>query len=287
MEHYRFEMDEERFFARFPKKPADAHKGTFGRILLIGGGYGMAGAVCLNIIGAKSVGAAYIHVVLPETVYPIAASRFLTPVYHPVNNENAADTVRSLQREIRAVGFGSGAVRMPEKERILRLLLEEAAVPVVLDAEALSLLTPDLLDRRSSAAPLILTPHFGEFARLTGCTIEDAAADPEKAAQRFAEEHGVILVLKGPQTVVAAPDGRCYRNQSGNAALAQAGSGDVLTGVTTAMLTFLSDPFEAACGAVWLHGFAADEGRKTHSCQCFPLEEFSDIADGIFLRHGF
>jgi len=287
MEASWYEIDEDRFFERFPGKPADAHKGTFGKILLICGGYGMAGAACLNIIGAKTLGASYLHVALPDTIYPIAASRFLTPVYHPFDQKNAIETLRSVLPQVRAVCFGSGAVQMPAKERILHFLLEQARVPLVLDAEALGLLSPAALDHRTCTAPLILTPHFGEFARLSGETAESAARDPLAHARRFAEAHGVIVALKGPNTVVASPDGRRYRNRSGNAALAQAGSGDVLTGLATAMLTFFSDPFEAACNAVWLHGHIADEGRKNHSCQCFPLEAFPKIMDRLFFVRGF
>ena len=286
-EPLRFAMDAERFFARFPKKPGDAHKNTYGKTLLIGGGYGMAGAVCLNILGAKTVGASYLHVALPEPIYPIAASRFLTPVYHPFDETNALGTVGGLLPQMRAVGFGSGAVRMPQKKALLQLLLDETQAPTVLDAEALNLLYLPQLALRASEAPFLLTPHFGEFSRLSGVPIEEAAADPVSAARRFAKEHGVILVLKGPHTAVAAPDGRFYRNESGNPALAQAGSGDVLTGMLAAMLTLLDDPFEAACSAVWLHGYVADEGRRAHCCQCFPLEDFPAIADRIFLSRGF
>ncbi len=283
-----FEISEELFFARFPKKPPDAHKGTFGKILLIGGGFGMAGAVCLNVLGAKTLGASYIHVALPETVYPIAAARFLTPVYHPLGEAGAAKTVASLLPDMRAVGFGSGCVRMPEKEKILELLLGDTVrVPTVLDAEALRMLTLSALDDRASASPLILTPHLGEFSQLDGTDAETAGKDPVSAAKRFSKDHNVILVLKGPKTAVAAPDGRVYENHSGNPALAQAGSGDVLTGMIAAMLTFLPDPFEAACSAVWLHGFLADEGRKTRSCQNFSLESFPEIMDRLFFLHGF
>ena len=92
--------------------------------------------------------------------------------------------------------------------------------------------------------------------------------------------------MKGPRTIVASPDRRIYFNTSGNEALAQAGSGDVLTGMIAAMLTLENDPFAAACRAVFMHGHIADEGRKTYSCRNFPLEKFPEIMDRMFLEHG-
>lgn len=292
-------MNEEQVFAEFPRRKKDAFKGSEGKILLIAGSRGMAGAACLNILGAKTLGASYILAALPEEIYPIAAARFITPVYRPMREGEEAETVSSLLPAVRAAAFGSGAVYLPHKEDVLALLLEKAKVPLVLDAEALRLLAEGgagagtkgsakcgALAARTGAPDVILTPHIGEFSALTGLSAREISADAARICRSFATDHRAVVVLKGPETVVAAPDGRIYFNNSGNEALAQAGSGDVLTGMIAAMLTLDRDPFSAACRAVFLHGHIADEGRKTFSCRNFPLEKFPEIMDRLFFRYG-
>ena len=295
------ELTEELLFSRFPKKGPGAWKGSFGTTLLIAGSCGMPGAACLNVLGAKTLGAPYIHCALPESIYPIAAGRFLTPVWHPFTEENALKTVREALHSASAAAFGSGAVRMPGKEAILRLLLEETDVPAVLDAEALDLFASYEAERTGGAglpeiperpARLILTPHRGEFRRLLLAEhgreeAEELLKRPLSAAADYAARHGVVVILKGPATVCAAPDGRRYINETGNQALAQAGSGDVLAGMAAAMLSFVKDPFFAACAAVFLHGLIADRGLLRFARQTFPLEAFPEIMDGIFREHGF
>ena len=288
------DMEEFLFFNMFPKKPADANKGSFGKILLISGSYGMAGAASLNIIGAKSVGASYIHVALSEDIYPIVAGQHITPVFHPFSElktdspaKDAEDIVSSLLPGMKAVCFGSGAVNNFAKTRIFNTLNNECKAPLVLDAEALKLIKWSGEELSSFKCPLILTPHQGEFSALSGISPATVTDKPVECATAYAADKNVIMVLKGPRTVVAAPDGRYYVNKTGNNALAQAGSGDVLAGMITAMLSFVEDPFAAACMAVYMHGRIADLGTEHHSRQCFRLEDYPEIADGIFFRRGF
>ena len=288
------DMEENKFFSLFPKKPGDANKGSFGKILLISGSYGMAGAASLNIIGAKSVGASYLHVVLPEDIYPIVAGQHITPVYHPFSEmktdspaKNAEDVVSSLLPGMKVVCFGSGAVNNFAKTRIFNVLNNECKVPLVLDAEALKLIKWSGDDLNTFKCPVIMTPHQGEFSALSGISLATVLDQPAECAAAYAADKNVLMVLKGPKTVVAAPDGKYYINKTGNNALAQAGSGDVLAGMMTAMLSFVEDPFDAACMAVYMHGRIADLGIESHSRQCFPLEEYPVIADGMFFRRGF
>lgn len=288
------DMEEFKFFNMFPKKPEDANKGTFGKILLISGSYGMAGAASLNIIGAKSLGASYIHVALSEDIYPIVAVQHITPVYHPFSEmktdapaKDAEDVVSSLLPGMKAVCFGSGAVNNFAKTRIFNVLNNECKVPLVLDAEALKLIKWSGDDLNTFKCPVIMTPHQGEFSALSEISLATVTDQPVACATAYAADKNVIMVLKGPKTVVAAPDGRYYINKTGNNALAQAGSGDVLAGMMTAMLSFVEDPFDAACMAVYMHGRIADLGIEGHSRLYFRLEEYPQIADGIFFRRGF
>lgn len=280
------EMDENLFFANFPKKSETAYKGSLGKALLISGCYGMAGAAGLNILGAETVGIPYLHAAMPEEIYAPLASRFLTPVMHPFGHESWYEVLEPLIHQATAIGFGSGAVYMDHKSQILDLILQNSKVPVVLDAEALRLLQHNTYILRFAGAPVILTPHIGEFSAISNLP-EDAIRDNRlKTALDFASDYKVIVVLKGPNTIVASPSGEVYINQTGNQALAKAGSGDVLTGMMTAMLAMTRDVFTAVCMAVWLHGYLAELGTKNHSMQNFRLETYPELMDELFRKHG-
>lgn len=281
------EMNEEIFFQNFPKRRDNAYKGTYGGCTLIGGSYGMAGALSLNILGARTVGASYIHAVTPEEVYQINASKFLTPVFHPFTEGNWHDVVSGVIANARAVSFGSGCVNMPHKKDILDLVLQNAPCPVVLDAEAIRLLQHDYYILGFVKEPVILTPHIGEFSALINkpvCYINDHRIELTRA---FAQRYGCIVVLKGANTTVASPSGEIYINQTGCNALAQAGSGDLLTGMITACLTQTADVYEAVCMAVWLHGSLAEKGAEHHACQNFDLARYPDLADAFFFSHNY
>lgn len=284
-----FVLDENGFFRLFPKKAENSYKESFGKILMFSGSYGMAGAACLNILGAKALGAGYICAAVPEDIYSIVATRNITPVFLPYSENDLNCVLDFLNRsaDISAVCFGSGANNNPCKDKILENLLSTCSVPIVLDAQALSMLSEErfkkLLKTRSAAS--ILTPHAGEFRKLTGKMPEEESRT--EAALKAAKDLSSVVVLKGHRTVVADPDGRFYINGSGNQGLAQAGSGDVLTGMICAMLSFSGDPFEAACMAVFAHGLSADELCASHSFQCMPLEEIPQAMDAVFKRHGF
>ncbi len=281
------EMSEDEFFRSFPRRSENAYKGTYGKTLLIGGSYGMAGAVMLNILGARTVGAPYVEVCLPEEIYPITASACKTAVYHPFRYDSAEQVIEPVSRKAKAIAFGSGAVFMPRKEQVMDMILQSSTVPVILDAEALRLLHHNTYILRFVKCPVILTPHIGEFAAMINLPPEVIQDNKVRYAINFAKEYGVYLVLKGPNTIVASPHGEVYINQSGNAALAQAGSGDVLTGIMAGILTMTADTFKAVCMAVWLHGYLADLGCGAHSMQCFDLESLPQIADTLFAKHGF
>ena len=281
------EMNEELFFAGFPRKKETAYKGTYGQILITGGSYGMAGALSLNILGAKTVGAAYIHAAVPKEIYPIAAVRHITPVFHPFDGGDFRPVLEDLLPNVRSVVFGSGAVHMPRKADVMDIILQNSKGPVVLDAEGLNLLQHNTYILRFVKCPVILTPHIGEFARLINKPIHAVMDHRMEYAEAFARENNVILVLKGPNTLVVSPAGEYYINQSGNQALAQAGSGDLLAGILGGILSLTCDVFKAVCMAVWLHGYLAEEGCKKYSIQNFPIEEYPAIMDEVFRRHGF
>ncbi len=268
-------MDFNTFLSIYPKRDEDSDKTKNGRILLVTGSYGMAGACSLAQIGAHCLGASYIHVCVPESIYPIVASQDITSVYHPGN-----EIPDGLIKHVDAIGIGCGLTNHPRKKELLQQVLAESTVPVILDAEALRLIAkdPDILIDVS--CPLIMTPHLGELSALTGEDIGVIKADPVKIGGRYAVEHHLTMAVKGHPSYVISPKEKVYKNNSGNAALAQAGSGDVLTGIITAMCAIShSDLFTATCAAVWYHGALADEAVRGNSIAVFDPRQLPLVSN--------
>ncbi len=229
-----------------PKRPLTAHKGSVGRVGVLGGfrgeGLRYAGAPVLAALGAYRMGAGLVHLVAPEgpPLEPLEA------VFHPV----PTPSLPSMRVEALAVGMGGGPWG---REWALAAL--EARLPTVLDADALHL---EVLEAyRKTGVPTVLTPHAGEAGRLLGVPPEEVAEDPIRAARALAERTGLTLVLKGNPTVVAQGS-RLSLNPTGNPALATGGTGDVLSGAIAALLAAGLAPFDAARLGVYLHGLAGD-----------------------------
>ncbi|MBO7698959.1 MAG: NAD(P)H-hydrate dehydratase [Erysipelotrichaceae bacterium] len=275
-------MDEKDFYDHYPVRRADSNKFDNGRVLLVSGSKGMAGSAILNIIGAKSVGTGYIHSLLDETIYPIVAADQVTTVYHPddLSDPNFIDNL-DLYSRVDAIAIGSGLNNNPHGKDYLIHILENFNKPIIVDAYGLDLLTKDesLYSKNNN---LILTPHVGEFARMINSTKEYVLKDGLAAARYFAVSKKTILVLKGPHTLVVSPGGEVYENDTGNEALAQAGSGDVLAGMITGLCSIYKDPYQAAVDAVWLHGHVADMHAKDHSKEIFDLKTYPQYTDMFF-----
>ena len=240
-----------------PPRRADGHKGTFGRVYLCGGCPGYTGAPVYAGEAAVRTGSGLVFVGVPGEAYPVAAARCACAMAHPA----PADYGELLERvsACGAVLIGPGLGRSPETDQTVRRLLEDCRVPVVLDADGINAISAhiDVLDRRRGrpeGGETVLTPHEGEFLRLGG----DLSLGRERAAADFARRHGCVLVLKGPGTLVAGPEGRLLRNPTGNCGMAKGGSGDVLAGMVLSLIGQGAPALEAAACAVWLHGRAGD-----------------------------
>lgn len=237
-----------------PRRARGAHKGDFGRVYILGGSVGFTGAPVLAARGALRTGAGLVHVGVPREVWPIVAANCLEAMAHPLD----PDPRQVLDRAAACDGVlaGPGLGRSRQAEELVRLVTAELDRPLVLDADGLNALAghTGLLTGRS--APTVLTPHRGEFARLTGWNGPEQEAGGAAAA--FAKEHNCILVLKGHRTVTAAPTGELWINTSGNPGMATGGSGDVLAGMILSLLGQGFDPVRAAAMGVWLHGRAGD-----------------------------
>ena len=235
-----------------PRRRRDAHKGDFGRLFLLAGSREYTGAPCLCAHAAVRGGAGLVTLAVPEPVWPVAAVKCDEAMVWPLPDD--CDAVLAKASACDAAVIGPGLGQSVRAEELVLRLLEELTCPVVVDADGLNILSRhiDVLDRRKGIT--VLTPHEGEFSRLSGCPLP--VGDRVSAAAAFAEAHRCILVLKGHRTVTARPDGRCTVNTTGNPGMARGGSGDALAGLLGALMCQgLTDSPETA---VWLHGRAGD-----------------------------
>lgn len=249
-----------------PPRPADGHKGTFGRVLVIAGARGMTGAAVLSGSAALRGGAGLVQLAVPAEVLPIVAvgnpCYTTAPFANDPRGRFAASAVDELVElaatwpDVVAVGPGLGL--SDAVPALLAALNERADKPMVVDADGLNALARvPAADWAARRQPLILTPHPGEFGRLTNQSGDVVRDRREELAVQYAAERQVILVLKGNRTIVT--DGvRVYRNETGNPGMATGGTGDVLTGLVAALVGQRLDPFAAAVLGVWAHGRAGD-----------------------------
>ncbi|MBM83837.1 MAG: NAD(P)H-hydrate dehydratase [Planctomycetaceae bacterium] len=236
-----------------PARPADGHKGTFGRVLLIGGSPGMSGAISLAGIAALRSGAGLVYLAVSESILPVVAA--IEPSYVTIAFENAL--FPDLVKDKDAIGIGPGLGTSNTAKQLLVESYTGCSQPVVVDADGLNLLAakPSLISQHTG--PRILTPHPGEFSRLINRTTAEIADNREQLAVDFARTHQVTLLLKGHETIVTDGE-RLAINTTGNSGMATGGSGDVLTGIIAGLAGQGMPPFEASQLGAHLHGLAGD-----------------------------
>ena len=247
-----------------PLRPADGHKGTFGKVSIIGGSVGMSGAVCLASVAALRSGSGLVTVAVPAAIQNLVAGfePCLMTTGLPDDGETgllalSETRVAALLQGRDAIGIGPGMGRSTAASQLLRDVLVLADCPVVVDADGLNIAAEQGLFNVSRNCPCVITPHPGEFSRLTGRSIVEVEKHRDELAQEFATAHQVIVALKGPGTIVT--DGtRLYRNNTGNSGMGTGGSGDVLTGIVASLLGQRLPAFEATALAVHAHGLAGD-----------------------------
>lgn len=257
-----FSLETEAVRCALPRRRPDGHKGTFGKVLIVGGAVGYTGAPYLTASAAVGSGCGLVYLGVPEAIWPVEAAKCVSAMPFPLPDRDgklcaaALPEIRKKLSGCDVLALGPGLGRSFQTERLVRELLEETEKPVVLDADGINALEGhiDVLDRRRGRVT-ILTPHDGEFARLGG---DLSGGDRAETARRFAVDHGCTLVLKGHRTLIAAPAGTVLVNTTGNSGLAKGGSGDVLTGVIASLLAQGASPVWAAACGVWLHGRAGD-----------------------------
>jgi ADP-dependent NAD(P)H-hydrate dehydratase / NAD(P)H-hydrate epimerase len=249
-----------------PNRPLDAHKGTFGTVVVLAGSLGFTGAAYLASTAAARTGAGLVRLLVANTIYPILAAKCTEVMATPVQEvapgavgHAAYDFVMRQLATAEAGIIGPGLGRDGSTWRLVLDLAQHAKCPLVLDADALNALSDAPRFKGKLGKNRVLTPHPGEMARLTGKTIEAIAADRTGAARKAAKEWGAVIVLKGARTLVAHPDGRCSEDPHEVPALATGGTGDVLSGIIGGLMAQGSDPYAAAVTGVYIHAAA---GRR-------------------------
>lgn len=246
----------------FPQRPADAHKGDFGRLVFVGGSLNMPGAIALSALAALKSGAGTATVVCPESAQPIVAGFSPCVMTAPVAAESGCFAVDAAEQTIQiceqadVVALGPGMGRSEAGQKLCCELYRRLPIPLVVDADGLNNIADAELDLSEHAGQRVLTPHPGEFQRLFGVSANHRVQAIE-AANTFAEESGFVVILKGAGTAITDGSRRTI-NQTGNSSLATAGSGDVLSGLIASLVGQKSPVWDACCTAVHLHGLAAD-----------------------------
>jgi len=250
---------------RLPRRTPQGHKGTYGTVLVIAGSRGMTGAAVLVGRGALHSGAGLVRVACPAGVQDVIAAGH--PCYTTFGirqhtdgsfSEDAAEELLEFAQAADVVAIGPGLGQGASVAGFVRVLLNELPkIPIVLDADGLNAISPFGSGFPKRSAPLVMTPHPGEFARLLGSSVRDVLAERESLAVDFARRAGVVLLLKGSGTLVTDSH-KLYRNTTGNPGMATGGSGDVLTGVITALIGQGFAAFDAAVLGAWVHGRAGD-----------------------------
>ena len=242
-----------------PDRDPFAHKGKFGKILLLCGSEGYTGAAALASMGALRSGAGLVFLGVPRSIYAIEAVKLTEAIVFPLPDEDgklSADAIAEILERLPkmdAVLAGPGLGQSRGVYEVVKTVLEQADCPVVLDADGINVVSRHMDILRGRTAPTILTPHDGEFARLGGVIGENRVA----AAEQMAKDLGCIMLLKGHRTVITDGD-TTYLNCTGNPGMAVGGSGDVLAGIIVSLLGQGIDPLRAAACGAWLHGAAGD-----------------------------
>ncbi|MBE6760617.1 MAG: NAD(P)H-hydrate dehydratase [Ruminococcaceae bacterium] len=274
----------------FSARKQNTYKGDYGSLLAVCGSYGMAGAAVLAGKAAVQSGVGLVRMVLPDSIYPIVGSQLLDAVYYPMNAAESGtlsiddcDRILELAAKQKACLVGCGMGCSDDTKEIVGRLVLESPVPLVIDADALNVLAEDVYLLKEAKSPVIITPHAGEMGRLTNADADVVQQRRLALATEFAAEFGVYVVLKGANTIIAAPDGTARVNLTGNPGMAKGGSGDVLAGIIGSLLAQGMSPADACECGVYIHGTAGDSAASNYSHHAMtPMDIILELP-GVFL----
>lgn len=259
----------EEILSTFPKKSPSACKKDFGHVFVMAGSSGYTGAAYLTSQAALLSGSGLVTLAIGKSLYGIMATKLTEVMVRPFFETKdyslsllAEKDVLSFCEKCDSLAIGPGISQNRETQALVRNIVTKVNKPTVLDADGLNSFVGHLDMLKKAPAPLVLTPHPGEMARLAEKTAEDVQNNRKDIALTFAHQYNIVLVLKGRETIVARPNGEFYINQTGNAGMATGGTGDVLTGMIASFLGRGMEPFNAAIAGVYFHGLAGDMAAK-------------------------
>jgi NAD(P)H-hydrate epimerase len=280
-----FLLEREDIARHFPERPREAHKGTYGRLLIVAGSRGKTGAAALAARAAMRSGAGLVTAATAESQQAIVAALVLEAMTEPLPETPARtiglaalEPVTKLAGDRDAVAIGPGLGLEAETLTLARTLAQDLTCPMAIDADALTALAGHVPLLRTARGPRCLTPHPGEMARLVGATVADVQRDRIAVTRDLATRAGVHVVLKGATSVIGSPDGRVVLNPTGNPGMASGGTGDVLTGILGAFLARRLAPDVALACAVYLHGAAGDAAARRVGQEALVA---SDVIEGL------
>jgi NAD(P)H-hydrate epimerase len=273
-------------------RPRNSNKGMYGHVLVVGGSLGKTGAAAMAGFSALRTGAGLATVGAPRSLLGTVAGHHPELMTEPLDETPAQTIARrawdgfaQLAENKTILAIGPGISRQPETAEFVRRAVQETKVPMVVDADGLNAFQGHAQELNGRGRTLVLTPHPGEMARLTGLTTAEIQRERLTVARGFAREHELILVLKGDRTVVARPDGESWINPTGNPGMATGGTGDILTGMVAGMLAqYPADPTESVLAAVYLHGLAGDVACERLGEQSLVATDLIDDLAEAFAR---
>lgn len=283
-----FTFDPEDLEQRRPLRPAYSNKGTFGKVLLVAGSRNMCGAAYLSALAAYRTGAGLVKILTAEEGRGPLQARLPEAILETYPSALQPEDVLRYQKRLRkdcewadVVVLGPGLGQAPYAKTLVELVLTEVCSPLIVDADALNILAADPRLTGYFTENIIITPHLGEMARLTGKTIGEIQKDLVGTAREYGARYGITCVLKDAATVAVLRDGRVYLNTSGNSAMAKAGSGDVLTGVMAGLLAQGMEETDGVALAVYLHGVAGDRYRGENGSYGMLAGELADYVGRV------
>ena len=266
------------------KRKPDTHKGDYGYVLVVGASPGLTGAVCLSSLAALRMGAGLVTAAVPKTLNSIFETKLTEVMTLPLKDDKGflsldgfSDISNVLDR-VDVIVLGPGASRGPSAQMLLLKIIKEVNKPLIIDADGINALAGNLdILKKRRAKNIILTPHLGEFSRISGLSIDKIKKKRKSLVKEFALRYNLTLVLKGYGSLIS--DGKkVIENKTGNPGMATAGSGDVLTGMIAALVAQGVGAFEATKVATYLHGLAGDLAAKDLTQNCLIA---CDIIDYI------
>lgn len=247
------------------ERPADAHKGNFGHLLVVAGSTSMLGAGILACLSSLRMGAGLTTLALPQSLNTAAKASMLEVMTMPLPETQEGSLgiaglsqIEEFLKRADSLLIGPGLTTNPETAMLVKTLVTNRSVPTVLDADGLNCLAADLSPLKKGSVPLIITPHPGEMAKLMGCRVSDVQRDRIGIVRNFALKHQVYTILKGAKSLIATPEEEVFVNSTGNPGMATGGTGDVLAGMLASLLAQGIAAKKASLLAVYLHGLAGD-----------------------------